>query len=190
MNPPPEPQPRQRRYSARHQARLDEETHAKLAELVRTFQRKRAAILRYVMQWGLTHTKSWTVNPSIPASAHLVPLLVTPELLQRRQDAADQHEARVAAWLRQALRQVTLADFPASWRARETAPRSHESGYFHRKFGLRLDDKTSRKLVVLTTTFHRPAADVIRQLILQAQPEDFPQSWHLARDERREGDPS
>jgi hypothetical protein len=83
------------------------------------------------------------------------------------------------------MRQVALEDFPASWRAEETAPRSHESGYFHRKFGLRLDDKTSRKLVVLTTTFHRPAADVIRQLIVQAQPEDFPQSWPLAVEERR-----
>jgi hypothetical protein len=54
MTPPPEPQ---RRYSVRRQARLDAETHAKLEELAHTFHRKRAAILRFVMQWGLTQTQ-------------------------------------------------------------------------------------------------------------------------------------
>jgi hypothetical protein len=78
------------------------------------------------------------------------------------------------------MRQVTLEDFPAGWRAGETAPRSHESGYFRRKFRLCMDDDTSRKLAVFTKTFHCPAADIIRQLIVQAQPEDFPESWHLA----------
>jgi hypothetical protein len=33
MTPPLGPQPRQRGYSVRHQARLDAETHAKLEEL-------------------------------------------------------------------------------------------------------------------------------------------------------------
>ena len=54
MNPPLGPQPRQQRYSARRQACLDAETHAKLNELARTFRRKRAAVLRFVMSWGLT----------------------------------------------------------------------------------------------------------------------------------------
>jgi predicted DNA-binding protein len=183
---PPEHQPRQRRYSARHEARLDEETHAKLEELVQTFHRKRALILRFVMQWGLTHTKGWAVDASIPASTRLVPLLVTPELLQQIQAAANRHGVSVTAWLRHATRQGTVEDFPASWRAGETAARSHESGYFHRKFGLRLDAVTSQKLGALTKTFHRPAAQVIRELILHAGPEDFPEGWHLAVQEHRE----
>jgi hypothetical protein len=92
----------------------------------------------------------------------------------------------VAAWLRQTMRRVTTDDFPASWRAGEMAGRSHESGYFHQKFGMRLDEVTSRKLEALTQTFHRPAAEIIRQLITQARPEDFPRSWQIAVDERCE----
>jgi hypothetical protein len=83
MTPPPEPRPRQRRYSVRHQARLDRETHAKLEALASAFHRKRAAILRSVMQWGLVHTQEWIIDPSIPDRRHLVPMLVDPELLNR-----------------------------------------------------------------------------------------------------------
>jgi hypothetical protein len=53
-----------------------------------------------------------------------------------------------------------------------------------------LDEVTSMKLERLTQTVHRSAADVIRQLVMQARPQDFPHSWHLARGEHREGDPS
>jgi predicted transcriptional regulator len=146
VNSLPEHQPRQRPYSARHEARLDEATHAKLEELGQTFHRKRAPILRFVMQWGLTHTKGWTVDASIPASTCLVPLLVTPELLQQIQAAADRHGVSVAAWLRHAMRQVTLEDFPASWRTGETAPRSRASGDYRRKYQVRLDAASSAKL--------------------------------------------
>jgi hypothetical protein len=141
-----DPQPRQRRSSARYQARLDAETQAKLEELAKTFHRKRAPILRYVMQWGLSHARDWTVDEPIPRSTHLVPVLLNPTLRQPVQDAAAAHGASVAAWVRQAMRQVTYEDFPASWRAGETAPRSHESGYYHRRFQLRLDDASGQKL--------------------------------------------
>jgi hypothetical protein len=75
--------------------------------------------LRFVMQWGLAHTRGWTVDPSIPASVHLAPLLITPELLQQIQDAADAYGVSVAAGLRHAIRQVTAEDFPVSWRQRK-----------------------------------------------------------------------
>jgi hypothetical protein len=78
------------------------------------------------------------------------------------------------------MRQVTLEDFPDSWRAGEGGSRSQESGYDHRRFQLRLDPHTQRTLETFMQTFHRPAAEVIRQLIAQARPEDFPQSWQLA----------
>jgi predicted transcriptional regulator len=184
MHPPPEPQPRQHRYSMRRQARLDAETHAKLEGLARTFRRKRAAILRFVMGWGHAQTSEWTVDPSIPDRPHLVHMLVDPELLQQVQAAAAAHGADVAAWERHAMRQVTRADFPPSWRAGEPAPRSHDSGSYGTRFMLRLDEVTSRKLATLTQTFDRSAAEVIRQLIAHATPEDFPQSWHLAMNER------
>jgi predicted transcriptional regulator len=186
MNPPSEPQPRQRRYSVRRQARLDAETHGKMEALAKTFHRKRAAILRYVMQWGLAHTIGWTIDSSIPDRPHLVHMLVDPELLQQVQDAADAHGASVAAWLRQAMRQVIPEDFPARWRAGDPTVRSHESGYYGRKFRMRLDEVTSAKLAALTQTFDRSAAEVIRQLIAQARPEDFPESWQITVEERRQ----
>jgi hypothetical protein len=111
---PLEPQPRHRRYSIRYQARLDAETEAKLEALSNTFHRKRAAILRYIMQWGLAHTRGWRLDRSIPDRPHLVHMLVEPELLQWVQDAADTHGATVAAWLWHAMRQVTPEDFPAT----------------------------------------------------------------------------
>jgi predicted transcriptional regulator len=185
VNPPLDPRPRQRRYSPRRQARLDAETLAKLEELVSALRRKRAAILRYVIQWGLVHAHGWMVDPSIPDRSHLVHMLVEPELLQEVQDAADSHGVSMAAWLRHAMHQVTRDDFPPSWHAGEAAVRSHDSRNYRTRFMLRLDDETSRKLNTLTQTFHRSAAEVIRQLIAQANPEDFPTSWPLAVEERR-----
>jgi hypothetical protein len=76
------------------------------------------------------------------AAVHRVSLLMGPELLRQVQDAAA-HGVSVAAWVRQAMRQVTPEDFPPSWRAEASTARAHESGYFHRKLGLRLDAVTS-----------------------------------------------
>jgi predicted transcriptional regulator len=185
INPPRAPQARHVRYSVRHQARLDVETHTKLEELAAAFHRKRSAILRYVMQWGLTQTQKWTVDPSISDRPHLVHMVVDPELLQRVQAAAAAHGTDVAAWERHAMRLVTRDDFPPSWRAGETPPRSHDSSYYGTRFMLRLDEVTSRKLEAFTQTFDRSAAEIIRQLITRATPEDFPPSWHLAVEEHR-----
>jgi hypothetical protein len=189
--PAPTSQPRHRRYSVRWQARLDAETHATREVLAQTLQRKRGSILRYVMQWGLTYTQRWTIDPSIPDRPRLVHMLVSPELGQQVHDAAAAHGVSVAAWVRHAMRQVTLEDFPASWHVRETTSRSHGSGYFHRTFGLRLDEGTPRKLETLTGALGRSAAEVIRQLIAQAKRDDFPRSWCFAVEERRaqEGGP-
>jgi hypothetical protein len=155
MNSPPEPHPRHRRYRVRHQVRLDAETSATLEVLARTFHRKRAAILRSVMDWGLTHTPAWTIAPAIPDRPHLVHLLVEPDLLQQVQDAADAHGVTVAAWLRHALRQVTVNDFPPSWRAEPTASRSHDSGHDGTRVTLRLDRETVTTLAALMHTFER-----------------------------------
>jgi predicted transcriptional regulator len=185
MHPPAETRPRHRRYSVSRQARLDAETHAKLEELANTFHRKRAAILRHVMQWGLAHTTGWMVDPSIPDRPRLVHMLMDPELYQQVQDAADAHGASVATWLRYAMRQVTPDDFPPSWRTGDIASRSHDSGYYDRRFQLRLDQATQRKLGSLMQTFDRSAAEIIRQLMTQATPEHFPSSWQMTAHEHR-----
>jgi hypothetical protein len=110
----------------------------------------------------------------------------SPDSFHQVQEAADASGVSVAAWGRHAMRPVTLEDFPRRWRDGETVPRSHDSPVSQRCFTLRLDEKTSRTLAALTQTFHRPAAEVIRQLIPQATPEAFPRCWHLAVEERQE----
>jgi predicted DNA-binding protein len=179
------PQPRQRHYTARHQARLDAETFLKLEDLAKTFHRKRGPILRYVLEWGLGHSEGWTIDRFPVVVVPPVPVWLEPELIQRVQDVTAAQGVPVAAWLREAMRRITRDDVPVSWRTGETTGRSHDSGYYRRKFGLRLDEETSRKLRTLMQAFHRPAAEVIRQLILQARIEAFPQSWQLAAEERR-----
>jgi hypothetical protein len=143
--------------------------------------RKQAQILRYVMAWGLDHPHAWTRDRQRPDRTHPVHMLVEPALWQQVQGAVALKGVSVAAWVRQVMRNVTIADFPASWRAGKTAPRSHESGHYRRRFMLRLDDETSRKLEMFIHAF-RPAAEVIRQLIGQAKPDDCPESGHLAAD--------
>jgi hypothetical protein len=67
---------------------------ATLEALANILRRKRAAILRYVMDWGLAQTTEWTVAPSIPDCPHLVHMLVDHKLLQQVQAAADAHPGR------------------------------------------------------------------------------------------------
>jgi predicted transcriptional regulator len=121
----------------------------------------------------------------MPDRPHLVHMLVEPDLLHQVQEAAERHTVTVAAWLRHAMRQVILEDFPDGWRAGEGGSRSHESGYYDRRFQLRLDPHTRQKLETFMQTFDRSAAEIIRQLIAQALPEEFPQSWQIAADELR-----
>ena len=143
MNPLSEDDPRAWRASARHQARLDAETSAKLTALVRTFRRTRSAILRHVMQWGLTQTRRWTIDMTVPGTVHTAGMLLEPELLQQVQEAAAAHGATVAAWVRHAMREVTIEDFPASWQAGRIGVRSHDSHTYGQRFMLRLDETTA-----------------------------------------------
>jgi hypothetical protein len=189
MNLPPEPQPPQRRYSVRQQPRLDAETCAKLGASATAFQKKRAQILRHVTQWGLTHMQRWTVDPSIPDRPHLVHLLVDHELYQQVQEASDSYGTSVSAWLRHAMRQVTIEDFPENWCAGATTMRSREASYSRLTFGLWLDAVTSQTLEAFTQTFRRSAAEVMCVLIMQATPEDSPQHGRLAVQERRPESP-
>jgi predicted transcriptional regulator len=188
MTPPRDPQPRHVRDRVCYQARLDAETHAKLEELAAAFHRKRSAILRHAMPWGLTQTQGWTVDRAVPGTVRTVGMLLEPELLQQVQEAAAAHGATVAGWLRQAMREVSRADFPPSWHAEADQggkPRSHDSHYYGTRFMLRLDETTAQKLQHLVERFARPRAEIIRQLVGQAKPEDFPEHWQLGAEENR-----
>jgi len=173
------------RYSARYQARLDAETLAKLEELARTFHRKRSAILRSVMQGGLTQTRGWTVDMAVPGTVRTVGMLLEPELLQQVQEAAAAHSATVAAWVRHAMWEVTIEDSPESWRAGESVFRSHDSQTYGQRFMLRLDATTTQKLQQLVTQFGMSRAEIIRPLVAQATIEAFPPSWQVAAAERQ-----
>ena len=184
MTPPQATHQRHVRYSVRHQARLDAVTRAKLEKLAAAFNRKRSAILRHVMQWGLIQTRGWTVDRAVPGPVQTVAMLVEPEFLQQVQDAARVHGATIAAWLRQAMRQVTINDFPESWRAEEIVIRSHDSHTYGQRFMLRLDESTSQKQQHLVEQSGISRAEIIRQLIAQAKVGDFPESWPLEAEGR------
>jgi hypothetical protein len=53
------------------------------------------------------------------------------------------------------------------------------------RFMLRVDQLTREKLEDLSTHFDTPAAAIIRHLIAQATPEDFPRSWPMRAAEQR-----
>jgi hypothetical protein len=104
----PATQPRHVRDSARHQARLNAETHAKLQKLVAACDRKPSAVLRLVRQWGLTQTQGWTIDRSLPATVQPVAMPVEPELLQQVQEAASAQGASYRA----IAEQLTAAGVP------------------------------------------------------------------------------
>jgi len=80
---------------------------------------------------------------------------------------------KIAPWLRTVVRQVTTADFPASWEVERLEERSHDSRIYGRRFMLRLDSPSETKLQQLITQFGASKAAIIRQLLVQAKPKDF-----------------
>jgi hypothetical protein len=83
------------------------------------------------------------------------------------------------------LRQITIADFPASWQAATPRERFHDSPTYTTRFMLRLDESSQTTLQQLVTQFGASKAEIIRHLITQANPEDFPKSWQMRASERR-----
>jgi hypothetical protein len=81
--------------------------------------------------------------------------------------------------------QITITDFPTSWQQESSGARSHDSRTYGKRFMLRLDDPTAEKLGELATHFDTSAAEIIRHLIAQTEPNDFPASWHIRAAERR-----
>jgi hypothetical protein len=109
---------------------------------------------------------------------------VASELHEQVKHAAAAAGLKTAPWLSHMVRQIIITDFPASWQEERPAKRSHDSRTYGTRFMLRLDDPTQEKLEDLSTHFDTSAAEIIRHLIAQAKPEDFPKSWHLRAAER------
>ena len=103
-------------------------------------------------------------------------LYVASDLHARVEKAATAAGMKIAPWLRQMVRQMTMADFPATWQEARSEKRSHDSRTYGTRFMLRLDTPSQTKLQQLVKQFGASKAEIIRQLIAQAEPEDFPPS--------------
>jgi predicted transcriptional regulator len=171
--------------SIRMDAHLDAATRGKVDELAARFHRPRAGVLRHIMQWGLIREQTETldhVEPQGPV-CHLYGYVAS-ELHAHVQKASAAMEVNMARWLRSMVRQITVSDFPASWREEPSGERSHDSRDYDTRFMLRLDEPSRKQLQDLVDHFDVSKAEIIRQLIAQAPPEDFPKSWQMRAAER------
>jgi hypothetical protein len=110
---------------------------------------------------------------------------VESDLQAHVQQAATAAGVNMAQWLRHMVRQIAITELPASWREEPSGERSHDSHDDDTRFMLRLDEPSRVKLEELVERFNVSKAEIIRQVIIQATPEDFPKSWHMKAAERR-----
>jgi predicted DNA-binding protein len=185
VNPPPA-----ERSSIRTDARLDAATRQNVDDLATRVDRPRAAVLCQIMEWGLSRAQPAHLDQDASQGpVHHLYFYVASELYEQVQQAATAAGVKIAPWLRHMVRQVTIQDFPASWQAATPRGRSHDSRTYTTRFMLRLDEPSQTKLQQLIKPFGASKADIIRQLIAQAKPEDFPPSWQMKVHERRTHQP-
>jgi hypothetical protein len=182
---PPNHQSSEPRGSIRMDARLDSTTRAKVDDLATRFHTPRAAVLCHIMHWGLSREQTAPLDQGDAQGPvrHLF-LYVASDLHEQVEKAATAAGLKTAPWLRHMVRQIAIEDFPASWQEATLRERSHDSRTYTKHFMLRLDEPTREKLGGLSTHFNTPASTVIRHLLAQATPEDFPKSWHMRAAER------
>jgi hypothetical protein len=135
-----------------------------------------------------------------PSPAQNLSVRVTAGLRQQVYDEARTSGVPVSTWLRQVVQHITPDDFPASGPPEITSedeeedrtrrrPRSHESRRYTRRFMIRVDEATGRKLALFMQTFERPAAEIIRHLISQATHAHFPKNWQREMESGEGGTP-
>jgi hypothetical protein len=155
-------------------------------ELAARFHQPRVAVLCHIMRWGLSRGQLGLLDQGeshVPVR-HLY-CYVASELYEQVEQAASAAGVKTAHWLRSMVRQIGVADFPASWQEATPHERSHDSHTYTTRFMLRLDEPSQAKLQQLITQFGTSKADIIRHLIVQAAPEDFPTSWQMRAAEQR-----
>ena len=126
MNSPTDHKPIQQRSSIRMDARLDAVTWEKVDDLAQRFHQPRAAVVCHSMHCGPSHEPTGTRDGGASEGPvrHLY-LYIDTAWHQRVEKAASAAGMTIALWLRAMVRQVTLADFPASWEAERSDKRSH-----------------------------------------------------------------
>lgn len=166
-------------------ARLDATTRAKVDELAQRFHQPRAGVVCHIMQWGLSRgpTETFDGGASEGPVRHLY-FHVDTKLHTCVEEAASAAGMKIAPWLRAMVRQMTIDDFPANWEVERLEERSHDSRIYSTRFMLRLDAASETTLQQLISHFGVSKAAIIRQLRMQANPEDFPTSWHVRVAER------
>jgi hypothetical protein len=137
------------------------------------------------MHWGLNHEQPEPLDQSESRGpVRHFDLYIESNLHEQVWKAAVAAGLKTAPWIRHMVRQVTITDFPASWQAATLRERSHDSPTYTTRFMLRLDERSEAALQQLITQFGVSKADIIRHLIAQAKPEDFPKSWRMRATER------
>ena len=156
MNTPSAPATREPHASIRMDARLDPTTRAKVDDLAKRFHQPRASVLCHIMRWGLSRGQTGPLDQGDAQGPvrHLY-LYVKSELHERVEKAACRSGVKIAPWLRHMVRQITIADFPASWQEARSPERSHDSRTYGTRFMLRLDEPSQTKLQQLVKQFRR-----------------------------------
>jgi predicted DNA-binding protein len=186
VTPSSDHQPSAPRSHARVNARLNQVTRQKVDDLARRFHQPRASVLAYIMQWGLSREPMHEIDQGASHSpARYLNCSVASDLYEHVQRVASAAGIKTAPWLRQMVGQIAITDFPTSWQEATPRERFHESRAYGKRFMMRLDAPTWEKLEDLSTHFGTSAAEIIRQLVAQAEPEDFPQAWQSAGRSRR-----
>jgi hypothetical protein len=168
------------RTSIRMDARLDATTRAKVDELAQRFHQPRPAVVCHIMQWGLSRGRAELLDGGgVEGPVRHLYCYVDTELHARVEQVASTAGMKSAPWLRAMVRQITTADFPASWEVARSEERSHDSRTYGTRFMLRLDEPSLIALQKLVGRFGVSKAEIIRQLIIQARNEDFPPRWQM-----------
>jgi predicted transcriptional regulator len=179
-------QPNEPPASIRTDARLDAATRQKVDDLATRVDRPRAAVLCQIMAWGLSRAQPAHLDQGeSPGPVRHLYFYVASKLYEHVQQAATAAGVKFAPWLRHMVRQISITDFPASWQEMTPREGSRDSRTYTTRFMLRLDESSQTTLQQLITEFGASKADIIRQLIAQAKPEDFPKGWHMKALERR-----
>jgi hypothetical protein len=136
-------------------------------------------------QWDISRERTEPLDhDELQGPVRHLYLYVASDLYERVKKVTTVAGVNIAPWLRSVVRQITTTDFPVSWQEAKSAERSHDSRTYGNRFMLRLNNALSRKLQEMGDRFDVPKATIIRHLIAQAKPEDFPPSWHMRSAER------
>jgi hypothetical protein len=150
------------------------------------FGRLWAAVLCHIMEWGLGREQTGPLDQGEAQGPvrHLY-LYVASALHERVEKAATAAGVKIAPWLRHMVGQITIADFPSSWQQGRLEERLHDYLTYGKSFMLRIDEPAQIKLQQLVKQFGASKAEIIRQLLAQANDADFPKSWQLRGAEHR-----